>query len=229
MKEGVMSKHFGYACQLVSAQMISAAMLRRTKCSLNKLSHNCAMELLKLAIENNINVVEVYVDTVGPKGPYQAMLCKKFPGIKIIVSEKADAKFPIVGAASIIAKVVFRSINNLVRRDKTLRNWAFPEGDINIPPSGYGSGYPGDPNTKNFLLETVDQVFGYPNLVRFSWKTAEVLLHKKAVRCKWSNPESTPGSTITSFFKPSGKNYSLMKSRYFIDRCLLNISKCSDF
>uniref|UniRef100_A0A8R1TKK1 Ribonuclease n=1 Tax=Onchocerca volvulus TaxID=6282 RepID=A0A8R1TKK1_ONCVO len=220
MKEGSMSKLFGYACRLVSAQMISAAMLRRTKCSLNELSHNCATELLKLAIDNNINVVEVYIDTVGPKGPYQAMLCKKFPGIKIIVAEKADAKFPIVSAASIIAKV---------RRDKTLRNWAFPEGVINIPPSGYGSGYPGDPNTKNFLLEAVDQVFGYPNLVRFSWKTAEVLLYKKTVNCKWSDPESAPGSTITSFFKPSGKNYSSIKSRFFIDRCLSNVSKCSDF
>lgn len=42
-----------------------------------------------------------------------------------------------------------------------------------------------DPNTKNFLLEAIDQVFGYPNLVRFSWKTAEVLLHEKAAKCKW--------------------------------------------
>lgn len=87
-----------------------------------------------------------------------------------------------------------------------------------------------DPNTKNFLLNAVDQVFGYPNLVRFSWKTAEVLLQRKAVMCKWRNAENAPGSTITSFFKPysSGKKYS-MKSRFFADRYLSNISKCSDF
>ncbi|KAM3719457.1 Ribonuclease H2 subunit [Dirofilaria immitis] len=221
MKEGSVSKLFGYACRLVSAQMISASMLRRTKCSLNKLSHDCAIELLKSAIDNNVNVAEVYIDTVGPKAPYQAMLRKKFPGIQITVLEKADAKYPIVGAASIVAKV---------RRDRALRNWAFPE-RINIPLNGYGSGYPGDPNTKNFLLEVIDQVFGYPNLVRFSWKTAENLLDKKAVKCKWSNSENTRGSIITSFFQPcSGeKNQFLMKNQFFIDRCLSNISKCSDF
>ncbi|EFO27394.2 ribonuclease HI large subunit [Loa loa] len=217
-----MSELFGYAHCSISAQMISAAMLGRTKCSLNKLSHDCATELLKLAIDNNINVVEVYVDTVGPKGPYQAMLHKKFPDMQIIVSEKADAKFPIVSAASIVAKV---------KRDRALRNWTFPEGIINVPPNGYGSGYPGDPNTKNFLLGAIDHVFGYPNLVRFSWKTAEVLLHGKTVKCTWSGPENASGSTITSFFKPSfsGRNYSSIKSRFFIDRCLSNISKCSDF
>ncbi|MCP9261661.1 Ribonuclease [Dirofilaria immitis] len=169
-------------CIKVSAQMISASMLRRTKCSLNKLSHDCAIELLKSAIDNNVNVAEVYIDTVGPKAPYQAMLRKKFPGIQITVLEKADAKYPIVGAASIVAKV---------RRDRALRNWAFPE-RINIPLNGYGSGYP----------EVIDQVFGYPNLVRFSWKTAENLLDKKAVKCKWSNSENTRGSIITSFFQP---------------------------
>ncbi|VDK88399.1 unnamed protein product [Litomosoides sigmodontis] len=221
MKDNSMLQAFGYACRSLSAQLISAAMLGRVKCSLNKLSHDCAVELLKLAVDNNINVVEAYIDTVGPKGPYQAMLHKKFPNMKIIVSEKADAKFPIVSAASVIAKV---------KRDKALKNWTFPEGNISVPPGGYGSGYPGDPNTKNFLLQGIDEVFGYPNLVRFSWKTAEVLLHEKAVECEWSDLQGTLG-TITSFFKPcsSGKDYSSIKSRFFIDRCLSNISKCSDF
>uniref|UniRef100_A0A0R3RZJ7 Ribonuclease n=1 Tax=Elaeophora elaphi TaxID=1147741 RepID=A0A0R3RZJ7_9BILA len=223
MKGDSMSKVFGYACRSVSAQMISGAMLGRTKYSLNKLSHDCALELLRLAISNNINIVEVYVDTVGPKGPYQTMLQKNFPGIRIIVSEKADAKFPIVSAASIVAKV---------KRDRALRNWVFPEGDVDVPPNGYGSGYPGDPNTKDFLLKAIDHVFGYPNLVRFSWKTAEVLLHEKAVICKWSSPENaSSGRAITSFFKPccNGKNFSSMKNQFFTDRCLSNISKCSDF
>ncbi|CAG9534641.1 unnamed protein product [Cercopithifilaria johnstoni] len=222
LKGDNISEAFGYACRSVSAQMISASMLARTKCSLNKLSHDCATELLKLAVDNNINVVEVYVDTVGPKGSYQAMLNKKFPDMRITVSEKADAKFPIVSAASIVAKV---------KRDRALKNWVFPERAVSVPPNGYGSGYPGDPNTKNFLLKAIDQVFGYPNLVRFSWKTTEVLLHEKAVKCKWRDPENASGSTITSFFKPCSneKNYSSVKNQFFIDRCLSNISKCSDF
>uniref|UniRef100_A0A1I8EYT0 Ribonuclease n=1 Tax=Wuchereria bancrofti TaxID=6293 RepID=A0A1I8EYT0_WUCBA len=206
MKGSNMSEVFGYACRSISAQMISAAMLRRTKYSLNKLSHDCATELLKLAVENNINVVEVYVDTVGPKGPYQAMLHKKFPDMQIIVSEKADAKFPIVSAASIIAKV---------KRDRALRNWTFPEGIVNVLPGGYGSGYPGGLIKCLGTQIWCDSVGRQP---KFCYKERQ------------SNAENAPGSTITSFFKPcsSGKKYS-MKSRFFADRYLSNILKCSDF
>uniref|UniRef100_A0A915AQX6 Ribonuclease n=1 Tax=Parascaris univalens TaxID=6257 RepID=A0A915AQX6_PARUN len=170
------TKVVSYAYRVLSARLISAEMLRRCKYSLNELSHMSAISLIKCALENGINVTEIYVDTVGPKSTYQTKLQAHFPNISITVTEKADSLFPVVGAASIAAKVT---------RDGLLRDWIFVEGDVSVPEGGYGSGYPGDPNTRKFLLTSVDPVFGYSSLVRFSWKTAEKILEKSSFPCKW--------------------------------------------
>ena len=42
---------------------------------------------------------------MGAADKYQDKLQKIFPGIQITVAPKADAKFPVVSAASICAKV----------------------------------------------------------------------------------------------------------------------------
>ena len=44
------------------------------------------------------------MDTVGKEDVYQRKLSGLFPGLKICVASKADAKFPVVSAASICAK-----------------------------------------------------------------------------------------------------------------------------
>jgi ribonuclease H2 subunit A len=38
-----------------------------------------------------------------------------------------------------------------------------------------GSGYPGDPKTIEWLQKNWDVVFGYPNIVRFSWSTFDTI------------------------------------------------------
>ena len=97
--------------------------------------------------------------------------------IVFTVTTKADSKFPVVSAASIVAKVT---------RDRILENWVFQESlkTINLSRE-FGSGYPGDPNTKKWLRKSIDRVFGFPTLARFSWKTSVNLLKDYIHKAKW--------------------------------------------
>jgi ribonuclease H2 subunit A len=48
--------------------------------------------------------------------------------------------------------------------------------------TSWGSGYPGDAVTKKFLRDNLNPVFGFPSIVRFSWKTAETLMVSSNVK-----------------------------------------------
>jgi len=79
--------------------------------------------------------------------------------VKIISEHKADAKYPIVSAASIIAKV---------ERDRALSALQKKYGNM-------GCGYPTDPNTIKFLENWIRKFGSYPDFVRKSWKPAKRL------------------------------------------------------
>lgn len=42
-----------------------------------------------------------------------------------------------------------------------------------------------DPVTKAWLEANMDRVFGFPDLVRFSWQTCTRMLEDRAVRVQW--------------------------------------------
>jgi ribonuclease HII len=75
---------------------------------------------------------------------------------KIISEHKADSTYPIVAAASIVAKV---------RRDQRIREFHQQYGD-------FGSGYPNDPKTRRFLADWIRTHSIYPDIVRQTWETA---------------------------------------------------------
>jgi len=79
--------------------------------------------------------------------------------VKIISEHKADIKYPIVSAASIIAKV---------ERDKAVSELQEKYGNL-------GSGYPADQKTIDFLKKWINRYETYPDFVRKSWKTAKRL------------------------------------------------------
>jgi len=68
---------------------------------------------------------------------------------------KADRDYPLVSAASIIAKV---------ERDREVEKLRREHGD-------FGSGYPSDPSTRIFFIERMRKGEPLPDYVRKSWKT----------------------------------------------------------
>jgi len=90
---------------------------------------------------------------------------------EIISKHKADDIYPIVGAASILAKT---------RRDEEVRKIADKlEQKIGLP---LGSGYPADPITKKFLEAWFDRFGKVPPNTRKSWKTVDNLIKQKNTR-----------------------------------------------
>ncbi len=77
-----------------------------------------------------------------------------FP-LEVISEHGADRNYPIVSAASILAKV---------RRDQAIEELRARHGD-------FGSGYPADPRTIEFLRKWIREKGDAPPFVRKSWKT----------------------------------------------------------
>lgn len=96
---------------------------------------------------------------------YAEMVKNNLDHVCEIVSEHhADEKFPVVSAASIIAKVT---------RDRAIAMLAKKYGEI-------GSGYPSDPVTIRFLTAWIDEHKSPPPIARKSWKTVSAILAKKS-------------------------------------------------
>jgi len=83
--------------------------------------------------------------------------------LNITSEHNADEKYPIVSAASILAKV---------RRDELVRDIGKNVG-IEI-----GSGYPADPKTIKFLEDWVREHGTLPDFARSSWETSKNILEK---------------------------------------------------
>jgi len=213
----------GWAVEIIAPGAICDSMFKRQKYSLNEVSYDSAIGLVRRALSLNVNVTSVFVDTVGPPDKYQAKLTALFPGIAFTVAKKADATYPVVSAASIFAKVT---------RDEVLKNWQFREPSFAALNSGaeklnWGSGYPADPVTKKFLAKHVDPVFGFPHLVRFSWSTVDVILKARGVPVEWedTDEEAAKQQKLKSFFVTQNKAGEAKRHAYFAQH---KLQSCTD-
>ena len=116
-----------------------------------------------------LDAADVNAQRFGKKIGEQSGIAAK--GAIIISEHKADSKYPIVSAASIIAKV---------ERDRIVSEMHLKYGD-------FGSGYPSDPNTIKFVRGLFEDNVPLPPIIRQSWDSI------RKIR------ESTEQSTLDSF------------------------------
>ena len=118
--------------------------------------------------ENQEEEIKVFVDcpstNIESWSSDVQKLIKNPEKIILICEHKADLNHPIVSAASILAKE---------KRESELKRL---KKELGVD---FGSGYPADPKTKNFLKENF-QNEKYAKIIRFSWKTVKKLFEGKS-------------------------------------------------
>ncbi|MEM1658728.1 MAG: ribonuclease HII [Candidatus Jordarchaeales archaeon] len=122
------------------------------------------LEACKMAeIVNELQPDVAYLDAADPYPEKFYERVKKYLSCnaRIIVEHNADKKYVVVGAASIVAKVIRDSRMNELK----------VYGEI-------GSGYPQDPRTIEFLRCWVREKGCLPPFARKTWKTARRILEE---------------------------------------------------
>jgi|Deesub1362B_J571_1020462.scaffolds.fasta_scaffold12096_3 ribonuclease HII len=119
-------------------------------------------------VVDELGCEEVYVDSADTVEErfgreIEALLSRK---VRVVAEHRADERYPAVSAASIIAKLV---------RDELIEGIKREIGD-------FGSGYPADPRTVEFLRRYCREHGELPRYVRRSWETAKRILGTQGQR-----------------------------------------------
>ena len=150
----------GYSIITLSAEEIDA---KRARMSLNMVE----MEMFAEAV-SRMPVTRVYVDCPDPnEEKFGNMLSVRIDNTPVTARHKADDTYPVVSAASILAKVT---------RDRLIAEISEEFGE-NI-----GSGYPSDPVTISFIEKWLKEKGCTPRHTRNSWDTVKNLKSRLLVR-----------------------------------------------
>jgi len=132
----------------------------RKMMTMNEIMVACYVKVLE-----ELKPDQAFVDAADVKAErFGEKIKKKYSRkIEMISEHRADEKYPIVSAASILAKI---------QRDALVRKI---EKSIGIE---IGSGYPADPKTLRFLEKWTREHGKLPKFARSSWETSKKLLVK---------------------------------------------------
>ncbi len=123
------------------------------------------LEAIKFAeILNYLKPAVAYID--GPENNLEkfSKFLQKMTDVNFIAEHKADSKYPIVSAASIIAKVEREKEMERIKKEYGVR----------------GSGYPSDEETIAWMNEWLEKHKKFPpGLVRMSWATTKNMVSSK--------------------------------------------------
>ncbi len=124
--------------------------------SLNEIEAKKAAELI-MSLGHKPEKVIIDCPDTEPKRFLQRLRKYLGPEFDAVIEHKADVNYPIVSAASIVAKV---------RRDEWVKKAAKKYGPI-------GSGYPADPTTQEFMKAWLEEKGRLPPFARKSWDTSK--------------------------------------------------------
>ncbi|MEM3519964.1 MAG: ribonuclease HII [Candidatus Hadarchaeales archaeon] len=120
------------------------------------------LEAMKFAeIINSLKPSAAFVDSTDPNPSLFRERLLRYLKVRprLVVENFADRKYVQVAAASILAKV---------ERDAQIERLRREHGD-------FGSGYPADPKTRDFLKRWIEEKGDLPPFVRKSWETIKKL------------------------------------------------------
>ncbi|NHI83175.1 MAG: ribonuclease HII [Candidatus Thorarchaeota archaeon] len=107
-----------------------------------------------------LDAADVIAERFGNQIGQRSFLSEK--GCRIVSEHKADSKYEVVAAASIIAKV---------QRDTLIAQLHSKHGD-------FGSGYPNDPRTVDFIRKIAKSGSELPDIIRKSWESVSRIMEE---------------------------------------------------
>ena len=150
----------GYSLVTVSAEEID---LRRERETLNEIELAMFVDAT-----SRYPALRVYADCPDVNEmSFQSALTARLGGVDVIARHKADDTYPVVSAASIIAKVT---------RDRIIADISAEFGE------SIGSGYPSDTVTTGFIEKWIKENGCSPKYTRNSWETVKSIKSRLSVR-----------------------------------------------
>lgn len=154
----ILEKVIDYKIVKITAQEIDSQ--RMNAINLNKIELNSIVDIL-----NSLKQWEkAFVDACDTNAERFELTLQNLVNPHIKAEHFADKKYPIVSAASVIAKVT--RDNEILKAQK--------EYDVD-----FGSGYPNDPKTIKFLKNYYKEKSGLPSIARKSWDTVRKIIEEQ--------------------------------------------------